>query len=67
MVFKVKIGSKIENRQLDNDNTTIKHLLDELNISSESVVTKKNGDIAVEDELINDEDEIQIIRIIYGG
>ncbi|MDR2544727.1 MAG: MoaD/ThiS family protein [Methanobrevibacter sp.] len=67
MVFKVKIGSKIENRQLDNDNTTIKHLLNELDISSESVVTKKNGDIVVENELINDEDEIQIIRIIYGG
>ncbi|GAA5819795.1 MAG: MoaD/ThiS family protein [Methanobrevibacter sp. CfCl-M3] len=67
MVFKVKIGSKIENRQLNNDNTTIKHLLNELDISSESVVTKKNGDIVVEDELINDEDEIQIIRIIYGG
>ncbi|MDR3291174.1 MAG: MoaD/ThiS family protein [Methanobrevibacter sp.] len=67
MVFKVKIGSEVEDRQLNKDNTTIKDLLDELNISSESVVSKKNGDIVVEDELINDGDEIQLIRIIYGG
>ncbi|MDR3222198.1 MAG: MoaD/ThiS family protein [Methanobrevibacter sp.] len=67
MAFKVKIGSEVEDRQLNKDNATIKDLLDELNISSESVVSKKNGDIVVEDELINDGDEIQLIRIIYGG
>lgn len=66
MTFKVKIGNEVKDMELD-DNTTIKNLLNELNISSESVVTKKNGEIVVEDELIDDGDEIQLIRIIYGG
>jgi sulfur carrier protein len=67
MTFKVKIGTEIEDKELDNENTTIKNLLDDLDISSESVVTKKNGDIVVEDEIISHGDEIQLIRIIYGG
>jgi sulfur carrier protein len=67
MTFKVKIGTEIEDKELDNENTTIKNLLDDLDISSESVVTKKNGDIVVEDEVISHGDEIQLIRIIYGG
>ncbi|GAA5819353.1 MAG: MoaD/ThiS family protein [Methanobrevibacter sp. CfCl-M3] len=67
MTFKLKIGTKVTDEELINSNTAIKDLLDKLNISSESVVTKKNGDIVVEDEIINDNDEIQLIRIIYGG
>ncbi|MDR2874093.1 MAG: MoaD/ThiS family protein [Methanobrevibacter sp.] len=67
MTFKVKIGTEIEDKELGNENKTIKNLLDELDISSESVVTKKNGDIVVEDEVISHGDEIQLIRIIYGG
>jgi sulfur carrier protein len=67
MTFKLKIGSEVEDKELDNDNTTIKDLLDDLDISSESVVTKKNGDIVIEDEVISNGDEIQLIRIIYGG
>ncbi|MDR2545428.1 MAG: MoaD/ThiS family protein [Methanobrevibacter sp.] len=67
MTFKLKIGTKVTDEELINSNTTIKDLLDKLNISSESVVTKKNGNIVVEDEIINDNDEIQLIRIIYGG
>jgi sulfur carrier protein len=67
MTFKVKIGTEVEDKELDSENTTIKNLLDDLEISSESVVTKKNGDIVVEDEVINHGDEIQLIRIIYGG
>ncbi|MDR2623977.1 MAG: MoaD/ThiS family protein [Methanobrevibacter sp.] len=67
MSFKLKIGTEITNEELNNFNTTIKGLLNSKNISSESVVTKKNGDIVVEDEVINNGDEIQLIRIIYGG
>ncbi|MDR2830396.1 MAG: MoaD/ThiS family protein [Methanobrevibacter sp.] len=66
MAFKVKIGNKVKDMKLD-DNKTIKNLLKKLNVSSESVVTKKNGEIVIEDEIIDDGDEIQLIRIIYGG
>jgi sulfur carrier protein len=67
MTFKLKIGNKSEDKELNKDNTTIKDILDDLELSSEAVVTKKNGEIVVEDEIIQDGDEVQFIRIIYGG
>ena len=67
MNFKLIFNDKKETKTLNNDNTSIKDILEDMNLSSETVVTKKNGDIVVEDEIISDGDEIQIIQIIYGG
>jgi len=67
MNFKLIFNNEKETKTLNNKNTSIKEILEDMNLSSETVVTKKNGDIVVEDEIINDGDEIQIIQIIYGG
>jgi sulfur carrier protein len=67
MNFKLIFNDKKETKTLNNDNSSIKDILEDMNLSSETVVTKKNGDIVVEDEIIGDGDEIQIIQIIYGG
>jgi sulfur carrier protein len=67
MNFKLIFNNESETKSLNNDNTSIKDILDEMNLSSETVVAKKNGDIVVEDELIANGDEIQLIQIIYGG
>lgn len=57
-----------EERNFDyEDGLTIQNILDKLEISSETVVSKQNGDIVVEDTPIGDGDEIKIIQIIYGG
>ena len=66
MSFTLKIKDKVEERELDGE-LTIKHLLDNLELSSETMVTKKNGEIVIEEEKIEDGDEIEFIQIIYGG
>ncbi|WP_297898916.1 MoaD/ThiS family protein [Methanobrevibacter sp.] len=67
MNFKLIFGNKNEVKNLKNEETSIKDILNEMDLSSETIVAKKNGDIVIEDEKINDGDEIQLIKIIYGG
>ena len=69
MSFTLKIKDKVEEREIDGD-LTIKDLLDDLDdldLSSETMVSKKNGEIVIEEETIEDGDEIEFIQIIYGG
>lgn len=66
MSYKVIFKDLNEERKLSGK-TTIRNLLEDLNISSETVVTKQNGEVVIEDSQIKDGDEIQIIQIIYGG
>ncbi|MDR0911944.1 MAG: sulfur carrier protein ThiS [Methanobrevibacter sp.] len=61
---------KFENQLTEKDfkeGQTIQDLLNDLNVSSETLVIKKNGEITLEETLIEDGDEIQLIQIIYGG
>jgi sulfur carrier protein len=41
--------------------------LDELELSAQTVVSKQNGELVIEDTQIREDDEIQIVQIIYGG
>lgn len=56
-----------EKRVLSNDNYTIKDLLDELQLSAQTIVSKQNGKLVIEDTVIENGDEIQLVQIIYGG
>ena len=67
MSFTLKIKETEEQREIPNDNYTIKDLLNELELSSETVVSKQNGELVIEDAVINEDDEIQLVQIIYGG
>ena len=66
MSFKLKFKDIDEKSELK-ENFTIKDLLNELELSSQTTVAKQNGEITVEDSIINEDDEIQLIQIIYGG
>ena len=66
MEYKLKFNDINEIRQLKED-FTIKNLLDELKLSSQNIILKKNGELTIEDSVINDGDEIQLVQIIYGG
>ncbi|WP_405280735.1 MoaD/ThiS family protein [Methanobrevibacter sp.] len=66
MKFNLKFNDIDEERNLD-DNYSIKKLFDDLSVSSQTIVAKQNGEIAVEESVINDGDTIQLIQIIYGG
>ncbi|WP_432645381.1 MoaD/ThiS family protein [Methanobrevibacter sp.] len=67
MQFTLKYKSINEKRELPNDNYTIKDLLKELELSAQNVVSKQNGELVIEDTVIENDDEIQIVQIIYGG
>ena len=67
MSFTLKYKDINEERELPNDDYTIKDLLNELELSAQTVVSKQNGELVIEDTVIQDDDEIQIVHIIYGG
>ena len=67
MNFKLIFNNKNETKTIKNEDTSIKDILNDMKLSSETIVAKKNGDIVIEDEIIEEGDEIQIIKIIYGG
>lgn len=66
MEFKLKFKNTDETRELI-ENYTIQNLLDELGLSAQTIVAKQNGELTIEDSVINDGDEIQLVQIIYGG
>ncbi len=66
MEYKLKFKDITETRQLKED-FTIKDLLNELKLSSQTTVAKQNGELTIEDSIINEGDEIKLVQIIYGG
>lgn len=66
MSFNLKFKDIDEKRDLK-DNYTIQDLLDDMELSAQTIVAKQNGELAVEESVIEDGDEIQLVQIIYGG
>ena len=66
MEFKLKFKDIDEKRDLK-ENFTIQDLLNELDLSSQTIVAKQNGELTIEESVINDGDEINLVQIIYGG
>ena len=56
-----------EKRDIPKENYTIKDLLNDLELSSQTIVPKQNGELVIEESEIHDDDEIRLIQIIYGG
>ncbi|MEE0940050.1 MoaD/ThiS family protein [Methanobrevibacter sp.] len=67
MPFTLKYKDINEEREIPSDDYTIKDLLNELEVSAQTMVSKQNGELVIEDTVINDGDEIQLVQIIYGG
>ncbi|MER2014201.1 MAG: MoaD/ThiS family protein [Methanobrevibacter sp.] len=67
MSFNLKFNDIDEIRELKSDDYTINDLLNELGLSSQTIVAKQNGDLVHEESIINDGDEIKLVQIIYGG
>lgn len=45
----------------------ISKLLKQLNISTESVIIVKNNEIALEDEIVTNEDKLKLLSVVSGG
>ena len=67
MSFTLKYKDLNDKREIPKENYTIKDLLDELELSAQTIVSKQNGELVIEDTVIDDGDEIQLGQIIYGG
>ena len=67
MEFTLKFKEINEKRELKINNYSIKNLLNDLELSSQTTVAKQNGELSIEDNIIRDGDEIQLLQIIYGG
>ncbi len=55
------IEIKLENEIL------VKKLLEDLNVSLESVIIVKNGSICLEEETLSDKDKVKILSVVSGG
>ncbi|MBO6123044.1 MAG: MoaD/ThiS family protein [Methanobrevibacter sp.] len=67
MTFLLKYKQLEEKREIPDENYTIKDLLGEMELSPQTIVSKQNGELVIEDTVIEDGDEIQLVQIIYGG
>ncbi len=67
MEFTLKFKDIDEKRQIPKENYTIKDLLNDLELSSQTIVPKQNGELVIEESEIQEDDEIHLVQIIYGG
>ena len=67
MSFTLKYTNISESREIPHEDYTIKELIMELGLSTQTVVSKQNDELVIEDTVINDGDAIKLIQIIYGG
>lgn len=67
MTFTLIFKDINEKRDIPKENYTIKDLLNDLELSSQTIVSRQNGDLVIEESEIHDDDEIRLIQIIYGG
>lgn len=67
MTFTLIFKDISEKRDIPKENYTIKDLLNDLELSSQIIVPKQNGELVIEESEIHDDDKIRLIQIIYGG
>lgn len=61
------IFSEGQTENLDIENVSVKKLLEDLGIEPLEVIVKKGHLVLQEDETIQNNDEIKIIKVIHGG
>ncbi len=66
-MFTLKYKNMDEKREIPYEEYTIKDLLNEMELSAQTIVSKQNGELVIEDTVIQENDEIQLVQIIYGG
>lgn len=67
-MVKVYIERDNKDVKLDYENpVSVKVVLKKLNISSESVILVKNGNICLDDELVSKDDELKLLSVVSGG
>lgn len=64
----IKFINKKYIKEMDyEENLKVEDILKREDIPIETVVVKINGITVTEDEVVNDNDEVEVIKVIYGG
>ncbi|MBQ6218869.1 MAG: MoaD/ThiS family protein [Methanosphaera sp.] len=64
----IKLINKKDVKELEiNENTSVEDILKLEEIPIETVVIKVNEQTVTEDEILKDGDEVEVIKVIYGG
>jgi sulfur carrier protein len=64
----IKFINKKDIKEMDyEENLKVEDILKREDIPIETVVVKINGITVTEDEVVNDNDEVEVIKVIYGG
>lgn len=64
----MKVNIKDGNtKELEIQSSSVKEVLKELEINLMEVVVKKNDTIIHEDTVLTNEDEITVIKVVFGG
>lgn len=64
----IKLINKRDVKEIEfEENMKIEDILKAEEIPVETVVIKQNGQTVTEDEIVNDNDELEVIKVIYGG
>ena len=70
IIMKINVFFDRENKeqsiQLD-ENSSVKDLLNKMNINPVTVIVSKDNNIILGEENLNDNDKLQIISVISGG
>ncbi|MBE6488322.1 MAG: MoaD/ThiS family protein [Methanosphaera stadtmanae] len=68
MKMTIKFINKKDIKEMDyEENLKVEDILKREDIPIETVVVKINGITVTEDEVVNDNDEVEVIKVIYGG
>lgn len=54
-------------KKLEINSSSVKEVLKKLEINSLEVVVKKDDTIIHEDQILTNEDEITVIKVVFGG
>ena len=64
----IKLINKKDVKEIEiEENTTVEDILKQEDIPIETVVVKVNNETVTEDEILKDKDEVEVIKVIYGG
>ncbi|MEN3046873.1 MAG: MoaD/ThiS family protein [Candidatus Hydrothermales bacterium] len=63
--MKVKIGREI--KIIEGENYRVYDIFKILNFNPEEYIVIRNSEVLTEDEVLKDDDEIELIRVISGG
>jgi sulfur carrier protein len=64
----IKLINKKDVKEIEfEENLKVEDILKREDIPLETVVVKVNNQTVTEDEIVEDNDEVEIIKVIYGG